>query len=296
MQVFSLYVSTFILVVIGYDQLLALRRPIEKARNRGCVRKLLWTVWLLSALLSLPQVFIFRVQRGPFQEEFYQCVTYGFYSAQWQEQLYTTISLVLMFLLPLATLVTTYLCTFYTISVQRSFFDPAKSGGSSSGRSAMEDARRKLLHKAKMKSLMITVVIVLAFIICWTPYYCMMIIFIFLDPDDQLTEELQAGIFFFGSSTAMINPIIYGVFHLRRNRRGSSKQYNSSMTSRGVADYPSTVHNKRTLRARRGSPDGVSSSSCVNGGRPLIRLKYSVVSNGCLRQKETALVTVQPER
>ncbi|KAH9378304.1 hypothetical protein HPB48_007228 [Haemaphysalis longicornis] len=100
----------------------------------------------------------------------------------------------------------------------------------------MDDARRRLLHRAKMKSLMITVVIVAAFIVCWTPYYCMMIIFIFLEPDDQLTEELQAGIFFFGSSTAMINPLIYGVFHLRHHRRPSrgSRQYNSSAASRAV--------------------------------------------------------------
>ncbi|KAH8038591.1 hypothetical protein HPB51_002230 [Rhipicephalus microplus] len=101
--------------------------------------------------------------------------------------------------------------------------------------SSMEEARRRLLHRAKMKSLMITVVIVAAFIICWTPYYCMMIIFIFLEPDEQLTEELQTGIFFFGSSTAMINPLIYGVFHLRHQRpsRGS-RQFNSSAASRAV--------------------------------------------------------------
>ncbi|KAK8772699.1 hypothetical protein V5799_024058 [Amblyomma americanum] len=86
-----------------------------------------------------------------------------------------------------------------------------------------------------MKSLMITVVIVAAFIVCWTPYYCMMVILIFLEPDDQLTEELQAGIFFFGSSTAMINPLIYGIFHLRRQRPlRRSRQFNSSAASRAV--------------------------------------------------------------
>ncbi|KAL3182635.1 hypothetical protein MRX96_034549 [Rhipicephalus microplus] len=71
--------------------------------------------------------------------------------------------------------------------------------------SSMEEARRRLLHRAKMKSLMITVVIVAAFIICWTP------------------------------STAMINPLIYGVFHLRHQRpsRGS-RQFNSSAASRAV--------------------------------------------------------------
>lgn len=30
------------------------------------------------------QGFIFRVARGPFVQEFYQCVTFGFYTAMWQ--------------------------------------------------------------------------------------------------------------------------------------------------------------------------------------------------------------------
>jgi hypothetical protein len=46
--------------------------------------------------------------------------------------------------------------------------------------------RQKLIHKAKMKSLRISVVIVAAFIICWTPYYIMMLIFMFLNPDKRV--------------------------------------------------------------------------------------------------------------
>ncbi|OQR74848.1 corazonin receptor-like [Tropilaelaps mercedesae] len=65
------------------------------------------------------QVFIFRVVRGPFAEEFYQCVTYGFYTAPWQEQLYASVSLLLMFVLPLTALVVTYVATFRTIAMGR---------------------------------------------------------------------------------------------------------------------------------------------------------------------------------
>lgn len=51
-----------------------------------------------------PQFFIFHVARGPFVEEFYQCVTHGFYTADWQEQMYATFTLVFTFLLPLCIL------------------------------------------------------------------------------------------------------------------------------------------------------------------------------------------------
>lgn len=50
--------------------------------------------------------------------------------------------------------------------------------------------RQRLIHKAKMKSLRISVVIVCAFIICWTPYYVMMIIFMFLNPDKRVSNVL----------------------------------------------------------------------------------------------------------
>ncbi|GBM11354.1 hypothetical protein AVEN_13582-1 [Araneus ventricosus] len=97
-----------------------------------------------------------------------------------------------------------------------------------------QDARHKILHRAKVKSLMITVVIVLTFVICWTPYYIMMIIFMFLDPDEQLSQDLQSAIFFFGSSTAMLNPLIYGAFHLRTKKKTRSKStsFNNSISSK----------------------------------------------------------------
>ncbi|GFR13817.1 g_PROTEIN_RECEP_F1_2 domain-containing protein [Trichonephila clavata] len=174
---------------------------------------------------------IFSLMRGPFIEDFYQCVTFGFYTAPWQEQLYTTLSLILMFLLPLVTLIVTYVTTFITIASQENMF----SERSMSSRSAIEGARHKILHKAKIKSLMITVVIVLTFVICWTPYYVTMVIFIFMEPDEQLSQNLQTFVFFFGSSTAMINPLIYGAFHLRRRKPRTAKSttmINNSSSSR----------------------------------------------------------------
>nr|XP_042904824.1 gonadotropin-releasing hormone receptor-like [Parasteatoda tepidariorum] len=167
--------------------------------------------------------------KGPFIEEFYQCVTFGFYTAAWQEQFYTTLSLILMFLLPLIILIVTYITTFTTIASQENMFSESLT------RSPLEDARHKILHKAKIKTLMITVVIVLTFVVCWTPYYVTMVIFIFLEPNEELSENLQAFVFFFGSLTSMINPLIYGAFHLRRRKPRPSKSttyMNNSSSSR----------------------------------------------------------------
>ncbi|XP_046400496.1 gonadotropin-releasing hormone receptor-like [Ischnura elegans] len=72
------------------------------------------------------------------------------------------------------------------------------------------------MRRAKIKSLRISVVIVVAFVVWWTPYYTMMIMFMFLNPDKMVSEEMQSGIFFFGMSNSLVNPLIYGAFHLWR--------------------------------------------------------------------------------
>ncbi|KOX80320.1 Gonadotropin-releasing hormone receptor [Melipona quadrifasciata] len=85
--------------------------------------------------------------------------------------------------------------------------------------------RRKLMHRAKAKSLKISIVIVAAFILWWTPYYTMMIIFMFLNPSEHPSKEFKEIIFFFGMSNSLVNPLIYGAFHLWPRRKRSTLRY-----------------------------------------------------------------------
>ncbi|XP_054715565.1 gonadotropin-releasing hormone receptor-like [Uloborus diversus] len=55
LQMFSLYFSTFLLVVIGYDRYDAIRYPMRRAYSKRKVRKLLLVAVLLSAVFSTPQ-------------------------------------------------------------------------------------------------------------------------------------------------------------------------------------------------------------------------------------------------
>jgi len=54
-------------------------------------------------------------------------------------------------------------------------------------RTLIDPNRRKLIRRAKMKSLRISVAIVAAFIICWTPYYVMMITYLFFVPNKEVS-------------------------------------------------------------------------------------------------------------
>ena len=78
--------------------------------------------------------------------------------------------------------------------------------------------RGQLFQKAKVKSLQMTAVIVAAFIICWTPYYVVFIVFTFSNPSD-INERSSMWIFFFGMANSMVNPLIYGAFHVCKRRK-----------------------------------------------------------------------------
>ncbi|KAG8189609.1 hypothetical protein JTE90_018965 [Oedothorax gibbosus] len=56
LQMLSLYQSTFILVVIGFDRLCAVKFPMRRVKARTQVQKFVLLAWLLSCALSAPQV------------------------------------------------------------------------------------------------------------------------------------------------------------------------------------------------------------------------------------------------
>ncbi|KAG8177546.1 hypothetical protein JTE90_015950 [Oedothorax gibbosus] len=56
MQMFSLYLSTYVLVLIGFDRLCAIRFPMARLRAKFYVRNGIVLIWSLSAIFSSPQV------------------------------------------------------------------------------------------------------------------------------------------------------------------------------------------------------------------------------------------------
>ncbi|GBM11375.1 Gonadotropin-releasing hormone receptor [Araneus ventricosus] len=61
MQMFSLYLSTFVLVLIGFDRLSAIRFPMQRAHAKQHVRRGIACIWILSGIFSSPQVSKFAI-------------------------------------------------------------------------------------------------------------------------------------------------------------------------------------------------------------------------------------------
>lgn len=108
---------------------------------------------------------------------------------------------------------------------------------SSVARDVTQPIRGRLYHRAKVKSMRISALIVMAFIVCWSPYYVLFIVTTFfqhqpsetsapLSPEQlanlQRRAEVMAAvstwIFFFGMANSMFNPLIYSACHFRRKQ------------------------------------------------------------------------------
>ena len=71
-------------------------KSIGNHNNDAVSRKAAHIELTLYDEIACRQLAIFEVLQGPFQEPFYQCVTYGFYTQEWQEQFYSIFSLLTM--------------------------------------------------------------------------------------------------------------------------------------------------------------------------------------------------------
>lgn len=88
------------------------------------------------------------------------------------------------------------------------------------------------IPRARMRTLKMSIVIVLSFIICWTPYYLLGLWYWFF-PDDlegKVSHSLTHILFIFGLVNACLDPLIYGLFTIHF-RKGLRRFYTGTTTS-----------------------------------------------------------------
>lgn len=70
-----------------------------------------------------------------------------------------------------------------------------------------------VIPKARMKTVKMSVVIVLSFVLCWTPYYLLGVWYWFQPSVLQYTPEyVHHSLFVFGNLNSCLDPLIYGFY------------------------------------------------------------------------------------
>ncbi|KAK1891210.1 Gonadotropin-releasing hormone II receptor [Dissostichus eleginoides] len=222
----AMYSCAFVTVVISLDRQLAILNPLAISMARRRNRVMLTVAWAMSALFSIPQIFIFHNVTITYPANFTQCTTRGSFVTHWQETAYNMFTFSCLFLLPLVLMIICYTRIFIQISrrMSKKNFSPNEPNLRCS---------KNNIPRARMRTLKMSIVIVISFIVCWTPYYLLGLWYWF-SPDDlegKVSHSLTHILFIFGLFNTCLDPIIYGLFTIRFRKGLRSCYRKTTVTS-----------------------------------------------------------------
>ncbi|XP_028169891.1 gonadotropin-releasing hormone II receptor-like [Ostrinia furnacalis] len=172
-RAFGLYLSSNILVCISIDRFFAVLYPLRLPVARRRSKQMLYCAWAAALACSLPQSIVFRVKRHPRVAGFEQCVSFDAFRSERQEVAYTVFCLCAMYFVPLVVITVCYVCIFCEIRRSSKELDekcPARSG---IAHVRLRRSGRRVLERARRRTLRMTVTIVAVFALCWLPYATM---------------------------------------------------------------------------------------------------------------------------
>ncbi|XP_063412179.1 cardioacceleratory peptide receptor-like [Mytilus trossulus] len=217
------YGSTFVLVALSIDRLDAIARPLGFSTSKARNRVLVTTAWLIAAVFSIPAAVLFKTD---------QCMINLPTIDDWK--IYVTIIAFAVFIIPAIIIAFCYGIMVYIIVSKNSalmatmkkkherkplYYRPELKNQRKKVSSVQHDSRassRGIIPQAKIRTIKMTFVIILVFIMCWSPYFLWNLLQVYGHIKSNHTNML---ITVFVQSLAplnsAINPVIYGVFSTR---------------------------------------------------------------------------------
>ncbi|XP_061164143.1 neuropeptide S receptor-like [Saccostrea echinata] len=230
-KVVILYASTYVLVSLSIDRLDAVARPMRFSRREFRARVLISVAWILAFLFSLPTLVLFDVtERNVTYKGKNVTLCEPNFSHKYQSKVYVTLIALAAFIFP-AIIITFCYCVIifvicrsdsdvqrdhsnWTFQRQESLLSNVTTG---SCRSNPSVGRSHIIERAKIRTVKMTFFIVLAFILCWSPYFGFMLFHVYEmgSPDSNTLKALTAFVHSLAPLNSAVNPIIYGVFSTR---------------------------------------------------------------------------------
>ncbi|KAK2581578.1 hypothetical protein KPH14_002087 [Odynerus spinipes] len=202
MQAVVTYSSTYVLVALSIDRYDAITRPMNFSGSWWRARVLVVVAWSLSALFSVPIIFLYEEKRI---QGMTQCWIDLGSPIQWK--IYMSLVSFTLFIAP-----TLIIGGCYTVIVATIW-----SQGSALRQGPTRDTRRAssrgLIPRAKIKTVKMTFVIVFVFILCWSPYIVFDLLQVYGHvPKTQTNIAVATFIQSLTPLNSAANPIIYCLF------------------------------------------------------------------------------------
>ncbi|XP_075979537.1 adipokinetic hormone/corazonin-related peptide receptor variant I-like [Anticarsia gemmatalis] len=215
MRAFGLYLSSNVLVCISLDRFFAVIYPLRLPVARRRSKQMLYCAWIVALACSLPQSIVFRVKRHPHVAGFEQCVSFGAFSSEQQEVVYNMFCLSAMYFLPLLVISVCYVCIFCEIHRSSKELDEKCMHRNSMGPVRLRRSDRRVLERARRRTLRMTVTIVSVFALCWLPYVTItMWYMIDRQSASRVSPKVQDLLFVMAVSNSCMNPLVYGSYTL----------------------------------------------------------------------------------
>ncbi|XP_013776438.2 cardioacceleratory peptide receptor-like [Limulus polyphemus] len=230
LQILVTYSSTYVLVALSIDRYDAIINPMKFSGGWKRARILVISAWGLSAVASAPSLFLYNESKKSGK---FQCWAE---LQPWQWKIYFTLVAISVFFLPAVIISICYTVIVWTIwtksgpitySKQKrtTFLSKANTMKLRTTISVEENRRissRGIIPKAKVKTIKMTIVIVLVFILCWSPYFVYDLLQVFgYIRHNQTTIAISTFVQSLAPLNSAANPIIYCFFTttLYRNLR-----------------------------------------------------------------------------
>uniref|UniRef100_A0AAQ4QHG8 G-protein coupled receptors family 1 profile domain-containing protein n=1 Tax=Gasterosteus aculeatus aculeatus TaxID=481459 RepID=A0AAQ4QHG8_GASAC len=172
LQVMGMFASTYMMVMMTVDRYIAICHPLQTLQQpTRRAHVMIGSSWACSLALSLPQYFIFSLSEVHPGSGVYDC--WGHFVEPWGLRAYITWMTVGIFLVPAAVLVFCYglICrTIWRNLKYKTRRRPAEAPGTGAlSRSSVSGVGN--ISRAKLRTVKMTFVIVLAYVVCWAPFF-----------------------------------------------------------------------------------------------------------------------------
>ncbi|XP_077453416.1 arginine vasopressin receptor 1Aa isoform X1 [Stigmatopora argus] len=213
LQVTGMFASTYMMVMMTVDRYIAICHPLktlQQPTRRSCV--MIASTWTCSLVLSLPQVFIFslsEIQNGTGVRD-----CWAHFVEPWGARAYITWITLGIFLVPVLVLVLCY--GFICHSIWRNIkYKKRKSAGRGDGLIGNNSVSSITnISRAKLRTVKMTFVIVLAYVVCWAPFFTVQMWSVWDDElrfaDSENTAVTLTALL--ASLNSCCNPWIYMIF------------------------------------------------------------------------------------
>ncbi|CAH1785608.1 unnamed protein product [Owenia fusiformis] len=218
-QIITLASTTFILTAMSFDRYLAICKPLSFGVSRvSRAKKMIVTAWFLAFVFAVPQLFIFKqvlVEDDNTKCEIFKCRSLG-YTAFWQRKLYFTFMTFYILIIPASLISFCYINVAKVVWNQGREVTTSKFDKSSTLRRSYAD--KKAIPRAKIKTVKMTLSIIVSFISCWTPYFVAHLIHIWSDYSYKIPKNVMVWVETCAVLNSAVNPILYGFFNIKLKR------------------------------------------------------------------------------